>query len=69
MRNYVDSCHKESERCPAYPEQITAYFEKVANITVDGASAIPQEEKMGLRNIVRSILMMKMKQIIVLNET
>ena len=41
MQNYIDSCHKESEICAAYPEQSTAHFENVANITINSASVIP----------------------------
>ena len=42
MKNYIDSCHKESERHTAYPEQSTEHFENVANITVDSDSVITQ---------------------------
>ena len=45
MRNYIDICHEESERCATYPEQSTVYFVKVANITVESASVIPQGKK------------------------
>ena len=48
MQNYIDSCHKESERHAAYLEQSTGNFENVADITVDSASVIPQEKKMGV---------------------
>ena len=42
MQERIDSFHKESERHAAYPEQSTAHFEDVANITFDSASVIPQ---------------------------
>ena len=45
MQNYIDSCHKESERLAAYPEQSTSNFENIVNITVESASLIPQEKK------------------------
>ena len=35
LQNYIDSCHKESERCAAYPEQSTANFNKITNINVN----------------------------------
>ena len=60
------SFHKESERHAAYLEQSTADFENVANITVDSASVIIQDKKMGARKIVRRILTMRMRQIRVL---
>ena len=41
------SFHKESERHAAYLEQSTADFENVANITVDSASVIIQDKKIG----------------------
>ena len=43
----------------AYPEQSTAHFENVANITVDSISIIPQKIKMGVINIARRILTKK----------
>ena len=46
MQNWIDIFHKESERRASYPEQRTAHFENVANITVDSASVITQEEKL-----------------------
>ena len=57
----IDSFHKESERHAAYPEQSTAHFENVANITVDSISIIPQKIKMGVINIARRILTKKMR--------
>ena len=36
MRDYVDSCHKESERYEVYSEQITSHFKNISNIIVDG---------------------------------
>ena len=47
MRDYIASCHKESERCTAYPEQSTAHFENIVNINVDIDSLIPQENQNG----------------------
>ena len=47
MQDYIDSCHKESERRAAYLEQSTAYYENIENITVDSASLIPQEKQNG----------------------
>ena len=44
MQNYIDSCHKESERIAAYTEQIFAHFENIVNVTVDNDSVIPQEK-------------------------
>ena len=42
MKTYIDSVkNKHAE----YPEQNTAYFENVANITVNGDSVILQEEE------------------------
>ena len=38
LQNYIDSCHKESERHAAYPEHITAHFNNVENITVNSDS-------------------------------
>ena len=45
MRNYIYSCHKESEIRAEYMEQSTAHFENVVNITVDSVGVIPQEKK------------------------
>ena len=45
LQTYIDSCHKESRRYAAYPENITAHFNNVADITVDGDSITPQNEK------------------------
>ena len=59
---YIDSCHKESEICAAYPEQRTVHFKKVANITINSDSVIPQEEKNVVRKIVRWFLMEKMRK-------
>ena len=42
MHNYIDSCHRESERCEAYPEKSASNFENVANITFDRDSVILQ---------------------------
>ena len=42
MQESIGSFHTESERHAAYPEQSTAHFEDVANITFDSASVIPQ---------------------------
>ena len=47
MWDYIDSCHKESERRATYPEHSTAYVENVANTTVNSASVIPQEKYNG----------------------
>ena len=66
MREHIDSCHKESEIRVAYLEQNTAHFGDVANNTVNSASVIPQDEKMGVRKIVRKILTTNMKLIRVL---
>ena len=59
-RNYVDSCHKESEIRAAYLEKSTSHFKNVANITVDSDSVIPQDRKKKARNTVRQILITKM---------
>ena len=56
MREHIDSCHKESKICAAYPEYSTAYFNKVENITIDSDSITPQKKKMGERQIVRNIM-------------
>ena len=45
MREHIDSCHKESERYTAYPEQITAHFEDIVSITVDSSSVNPQDKQ------------------------
>ena len=45
LRNYIDSCHKESLICAAYMKQRTEHFENVANITINSANIIPQEKK------------------------
>ena len=47
MRNYIDSCHKESERRTAYPEQSTVHFENFAKITVHSGSVIPKKKQNG----------------------
>ena len=47
MRNYIDGCHKESERCETYLEKRTAHLENVANITVNSDGVIPQEKQNG----------------------
>ena len=47
LQTYIDGCHKESERCAAYPEQSTAHFNNVVNITVDSDSITPQKGKNG----------------------
>ena len=47
MREHIDVFHKESEKRAAYPEQSTAHFEDVANITVYSASVITQEKQNG----------------------
>ena len=45
LRNYIDSCHKESERSAEYPEQSTTYFNNVVNITVYNDSITPQKKQ------------------------
>ena len=45
MRNYIDSCHNESEARTLYQEQSTVHFENLANITVNSDIIIPQEKK------------------------
>ena len=45
MQYYIDSCHKELERYASYPEQSTANYDNLANITVDSASGTPQEKQ------------------------
>ena len=45
MRNYTDSCHKESERCAAYLQQITVNFENVSNITIDSDNVITKDKQ------------------------
>ena len=45
--NYIDSCHKESERRAGYPEQINVHFNNVANITVDSDSITSQKKQYG----------------------
>ena len=52
IQNYIDSCHKYSEIRAEYPEQSTAHFENVVNITVLSDSVIPHKKKMGVRNII-----------------
>ena len=47
LQKFIDSCQKESKRHTAYPEQSTAHFNNVANITVDIDSIAPQKKKMG----------------------
>ena len=37
----------------AYPEQGTANFEDIANITADSSGVIPQEKQNGSENVVR----------------
>ena len=69
LRNYIDSCHKESLICAAYMKQRTEHFENVANITINSANVIPQEKKQGVRNIFKRILMTKMRQTRVLIKT
>ena len=43
MQEIIDSCHKESESCVAYPDQNTANFNIVANITVKSDSITSQK--------------------------
>ena len=45
MQNYIDIFQKESERHAAYPEQRTANFENIANITIDSDILIPQQKQ------------------------
>ena len=45
MQEIIDSCHKESESCVAYPDQNTANFNIVANITVKSDSITSQKTK------------------------
>ena len=45
MQNYIDSCHRESEKRAAYPENSTANFENILSITVDSDSSIRQEKQ------------------------
>ena len=47
MRNYFDSCYKESERRASYLEQSTAHFNNVSKITIDIDSIITQRKKNG----------------------
>ena len=47
LRTYVDSFYKESERRSEYPEQSTAHFNNVPNITIDIDSITPQKKKNG----------------------
>ena len=61
IREYINSCPKESEMCAVYTEESTAYFDDIENITLDSANVIPQEKKMGVRKIFRQILMTKTK--------
>ena len=51
MNNYIDICKKVSERCAEYPEQNTAHFENVANITAGSDSVIPQEKQKMIKTI------------------
>ena len=44
MRTYIDSVKKERA---AYPEESTAYFENVVNITADVHSVIPKDKQNG----------------------
>ena len=66
---YIDSSHKKPERRAAYPEQITVHFENIDNITIDSASVIPKEKKIGVRKIIRYLLTTKMRQVMVLSNT
>ena len=45
LRTHIDSCHKESEIGAVYPENNTAHFNKVTNITVDSDSITPQKKQ------------------------
>ena len=47
LRTYIDSCHKESERCAVYPEHSTEYFNNFENITANSYSVTPQKKKNG----------------------
>ena len=40
--SYIDSCHKEPERCASYLEKSTLQFENVVNITINSDSVIPK---------------------------
>ena len=47
MREYIDSCHRESESCAAYLEHNTAHFNNIANITANSDSITPQKKNNG----------------------
>ena len=44
LKNYIDICHKELERCAAYPEQSTENFNKITNINIDSDVINPQNK-------------------------
>ena len=44
-QEHIDSCHKESESCAAYPENSTVHLNNAANITVDIDSITQQRKK------------------------
>ena len=47
LRTYIDSCHKEPERSTSYPEQSTAHFNIIENITADSFIITPQKKQNG----------------------
>ena len=47
MQEHIDSFHKESESCAAYPEHSTTHFNNVANITVDSDIITPHKKQNG----------------------
>ena len=42
LQTYIGSCHKESERHAAYPEQIPSHLNNIAIVTVDSDSITKQ---------------------------
>ena len=62
MKNYIDSFHKESERCAAYLKQSTIHFENVSNITINSDSVIQNINKTGVIKIARRLITTKMSQ-------
>ena len=64
MQEHIDSFHKGHEICTEHPEQNTAHFNNVANITVGSGSITPQKRKMGERKIVRKIVRSLLKKMI-----
>ena len=45
LKTYIESCHKESERCAAYLEQNTLHSEIASDIAINSDSITPQKKK------------------------